>query len=55
VTRFALPALVLGVLSIMAACGSDEQEASPTIRPDPNKTFGDPSATVTITEYFDYR
>jgi hypothetical protein len=53
----ALTAALLA-LAAMAGCGGGDEEggAAPTVRPGPdNKTFGDPLATVQITEYFDYR
>jgi hypothetical protein len=56
--RYGRIALLAGALVavFLAACGDAEEEPAPTIRPGPdNKAFGDPAATVTITEYFDYR
>jgi hypothetical protein len=51
----ALLAAALAVALLAGACGGDEEERQPTVVPGPDKTFGDPGATVTVTEYFDYR
>ena len=50
-------ALLMALLTALftGACAGDDGGPEPTVLPGPEKSFGDPGATVSITEYFDYR